>query len=747
MKASFLLCIFSLALAQVKAQSTIHGWVRDHKMRPLVGANVTVKNGYDGAITDSSGNYTFITADLGRDTILFSIAGYGTIEKVIELKGQAIILNVTLKEAFNELKAVTITAGSFSAGDNKKGVVLSSLDILTTSTNADISSAMRLLPGTQQNGESSGLFVHGGTAGETAQYMDGAVIQHPYYAGGPQVMQRGRFDPRLFSGTMFATGGYSALYGNAMSSVLLMNSNDLPEKSEYEIDISPIAYVNLRTQQLSKDKKSGFGASYNYINIWPEMQVVSTYFDITRVPVYHTANFFYHRKTKGGMIKYYTEFSHNDVGYSWQDIDSLSLRDKINVANNNWYNNLNWTERLGAGWTMIWANSFSINHDHIVRSILDRDNAKVTFAPDYYWMNNKIFSFLNTEDHLQSRFILEKKFHHLNAFRFGGEYNYAHTDGQYNDRKVNFKDNYGAVFAENDLYFTSDFMVKTGVRAERSELVNETKAAPRVSMAYRVGPNAQISGAYGVFYQKPEASYLMYNQRLGFTKSTQYILNYQKSTTSQILRLEAYYKKYDDLIRLVPATQVNDFPYDNSGKGHAAGIDLFWKDQKTFPFKYWISYSYIHTKRKFLNYPTALQPDFVTPHTFSAVLQQFVPSIKTQVNFSYSFATGRPYYYFQPDLANHTYHLEKQGKSSDYNNLDFSIDYLPDFGKTGKKMTVMFVATIKNILGLQQIYTYNYSYDGSYKQPVWPMSKRQYFIGVFFNFGRDRSQEIINENL
>jgi hypothetical protein len=117
------------------------------------------------------------------------------------------------------------------------------------------------------------------------------------------------------------------------------------------------------------------------------------------------------------------------------------------------------------------------------------------------------------------------------------------------------------------------------------------------------------------------------------------------------------------------------------------------------------------------------------------------------VNFSYSFATGRPYYYFKPDLENHSYQLDKQGKSSPYNNLDFSIDYLPDFGKTHKKMTVMFVATVKNILGLQQLYTYNYSYDGSYKQPVWPMSKRQYFIGVFFNFGRDRSQEIINENL
>src|SRR5690606_30023248 len=98
------------------------------------------------------------------------------------------------------------------------------------------------------------------------------------------------------------------------------------------------------------------------------------------------------------------------------------------------------------------------------------------------------------------------------------------------------------------------------------------------------------------FYQKPDDRYLMYNQHLDFTRSTQFILNYQKSATDQILRLEAYYKKYDQLIRMVPATEVNDYPLDNSGSGDAAGFDVFWKDQRTFPFKYWLSYSYIHTK-------------------------------------------------------------------------------------------------------------------------------------------------------
>src|SRR5690606_9508295 len=102
--------------------------------------------------------------------------------------------------------------------------------------------------------------------------------------------------------------------------------------------------------------------------------------------------------------------------------------------------------------------SFSLNHDHVDRTVLDDKGQNVNFDPSMYWMNNKIFTFVNENLYLQSRLVMEKTYSHLNAFRFGGEYDYAHTDGRYNDRDILFKDHYGAVFAENDLYFTSDFI-------------------------------------------------------------------------------------------------------------------------------------------------------------------------------------------------------------------------------------------------------------------------------------------------
>jgi hypothetical protein len=58
-----------------------------------------------------------------------------------------------------------------------------------------------------------------------------------------------------------------------------------------------------------------------------------------------------------------------------------------------------------------------------------------------------------------------------------------------------------------------------------------------------------------------------------------------KVTTLQTFRIEAYYKKYNDLIKTYPT-------YNNDGTGDAKGFELFWRDKKTIKgMDYWISYS------------------------------------------------------------------------------------------------------------------------------------------------------------
>ena len=82
------------------------------------------------------------------------------------------------------------------------------------------------------------------------------------------------------------------------------------------------------------------------------------------------------------------------------------------------------------------------------------------------------------------------------------------------------------------------------------------------------------------FIKNLKASSYMLPPDLGFTKATHYIMNYQRIYNQRTFRAEAYYKKYDDLIKQVPVGY-NYYSYNNSGNGYAKGIDVFFRDKKT----------------------------------------------------------------------------------------------------------------------------------------------------------------------
>ena len=291
------------------------------------------------------------------------------------------------------------------------------------------------------------------------------------------------------------------------------------------------------------------------------------------------------------------------------------------------------------------------------------------------------------------------------------------------------------MFSEADLYITNDLAAKIGARFEQSSLIGKANIAPRISFAYKTGKGAQMSIAYGEFYQKPENNYLYATTNFGYTKATHYIINYIKNTTLQTFRVEAFYKKYNDLVKTYPA-------YNNDGTGYAKGIELYWRDKKTIKnLDYWISYSYLDTKRDYLNYPNQLQPGFAADHTASLVMKRFVTEWNTGFNFTYSYATGRPYYNLVKN--GNKYDIADQGKTIDYNTLGFSLNYLASLGKA----YAVFVGSVTNVFNSNQVFGYNYSHDGLRKEAITPAAPRFFFVGVFLSWGVDRRQDAINNNL
>ncbi len=741
-----LLTILIIATHFLYAQVTISGKVKDNRNKPLASASITLKDTYDGATSDSLGNFKFTTTEKGAHIIEITSMGFKTYDQNVNIANEPITIEISLKEQLDELRAVTVTAGSFAAGDKQRGTVLSSIDVATTAgSNADITAALKTLPGTQQVGEQEGLFVRGGAGYETKQFIDGNLVNNPYFSSVPDIASRGRFSPFLFKGTVFSTGGYSAMYGQALSSVVLLESIDLPEKSEVDASISPIV-VGAGTQQLAKDKKSSWGFSYDYVNVGLYFSLVKQTPDYYILPQFHSGDANFRIKTKsGGMIKYYTTFAYSNLGLRRPDIDSAYLKNAFGLKNLNWYNNFSWKENLGRGWRMNLGASYSTNKDDITQQVQDQNNKPKQFPAYEYWMNYKNFTIGNRQDLSEARVVFEKKLWGISTLRFGSEYWYNANKFTYNDTLRRLIDNYTATFAETSIYLTNEIAAQIGARFEYSSVINKADVAPRISLAYKVSKDAQFSLAYGQFFQKPENTQLFYSQNVGFTKATHYLINYQLMNPQRIFRVEAYYKTYDDLIKTIPVGY-NYFNYNNSGSGYAKGIDVFFRDKKTIKnVDYWISYSYIDTKRNYLNYTEMLQPNYAATHTASLVTKRFFTKLKMGVNATYTWATGRPYYNFM--LSNGKYQLADQGLTKPYNSLNFSAEYIPSLGKTNPKSFIVLFASMTNVLGYDAVYGYNYSFSGLVKQPVEPPAKRFYFIGCFISWGVDRTQDAINNNL
>jgi len=742
-----------LTALSAKSQVKVSGKITDTKNKPLVGASISLKNSYDGATTDSSGVYSFTTTEKGDQIVEITLIGYRPTEEKINVTGTAVTFNSALKELVTEMKAVVISAGSFEASDKNKGAVLNPIDIVTTpSANGDVTSAFKTLPGTQQVGESEGLFVRGGTATESKIYMDGQLVNNFFYTSTPGIATRGRFNPFLFKGTVFSTGGYSALYGQALSSALILDSKDLPEKTEADLGISVIG-AGGGIQHLAKNKRSSWGVSYNYTNIWLAFKVNKTKQDFFQIPIYHQGDANFRIKTKnGGFIKYYGYVSTNKTGFRDADIDSTVLKDAFTIENLNTYQNLSWKEAVGNGWKVFTGISFSTNKDDINNEVQDASNQKqVITNPSFYAYKN--FTLNNRAKYGQARFVLEKKLKGLSAIRFGSDYFYSDEKSTYTlynatQFSQEIKDNLFAVFAEGDIYLTNSLAAKVGGRVEHSKLVDKWNVAPRVSIAYKFRDNSQASFAYGIFYQNPETRYLPALASIDYSKATHYILQYQKINSVRTFRMEAFYKKYSDLYKTASDVYGRSVAANNNGYGDAKGVEFFWRDKKTIKnVDYWISYSYLDTKRDFLNYPTAIQPSFAANHTASFVFKRFVLPWKTQFNLSYNFATGRPYYRIAYDNTQGKYVISDAGKTINYNSMSFSVNYLPNIGKKNPKTFAVWVLGINNVLGQKQIFTYNYSNDGSRKEAVTSPSKRFIFLGCFLSFGIDRTQDAINNNL
>ncbi|WP_298761111.1 carboxypeptidase-like regulatory domain-containing protein [uncultured Psychroserpens sp.] len=703
----FLTILFSSVLC---AQTTISGKVTDSKNLPITGANVYLDGTYDGDTTDDKGDFSFTSEEIGSQTLIISFLSYETktiIGDVSTLKS----LEIKLKEDMEALDAVVISAGTFEANDNSKVSVLNSLDVVTTaSALGDFVGALQTLPGTSTVAEDGRLFVRGGDANETQIFIDGIRVFTPYTPTANNTPTRGRYSPFLFDGITFSTGGYSAEYGNALSSVLLLNTIDEPDQQKTDIGIMSVGGSLGHTK---KWDKTSLSVNASYINLAPYIALFDDRNDWEKPYEGAQGEAVFRQKFNSGMLKFYAAFDTSNFDLTQEDINlNEGLRFKLN--NKNFYANMSYQGVLGNGWSLLSGLSYTIAKTDI--TVMDSDIE-------------------DDENSAHFKLKLKKRFNSRFKLNFGIEHFTTDFDETFNGETFNgsygFNNNNTAAFAESDIIFSKDFAMKIGVRADRYALSNEFKIAPRVSIAYKTSENGQLSVAYGSFYQNANNEILKFNSEVETQNTKHYIMNYQFVNDGRIFRAEAYRKEYDNLVKFDTEFEGFDSNFNNSGSGFAQGLDIFWRDNKSIKnTDYWVSYSYLDTERNYRNYPTKAQPNFANTHNFSAVAKYWIEDWKSQVGFSYTFGSGRPY-----TNPNTNDFLGEKTKS--FNSVSLNWAYLLSQQK-------ILYFSINNVFGFKNINGYQYdntpNMNGVFnRRALRPAQDQFFFVGFFWTISEDGS--------
>jgi len=215
---------FNLICTGLHAQSNnalLTGKVTDSNGKPIELANISVKNTALGTVSSSNGSYQLKIPSKRAITVVFSIVGYQTIEKIVKANdGQKIDFNISLKQTDQEIDEVQVT----QLRRNKTNMDRIDAKYLTQIANigtGGVEALIKTLPGVSTNNELSSQYsVRGGNFDENLVYINDVEVYRPMLTKSGQQEGMSMINSDMVSSIDFSAGGFDTKYGDKMSSVL-----------------------------------------------------------------------------------------------------------------------------------------------------------------------------------------------------------------------------------------------------------------------------------------------------------------------------------------------------------------------------------------------------------------------------------------------------------------------------------------------------------------------------------------------
>ena len=670
-----------LAVGNLTAQNTISGVVTDGR-EPLPGTNIFIVGSIDGCLSDSLGRFSFTTTQTGEATLKATFIGYEdyTLTTDVSLMRH---LTIQMNEQATTIDEVVVTASTFSFGKGNNFKTMDALDVVLAGNSCgDIVAALQTLPGTQRVGENGKLYVRGGESDECQTFVNGMHALVPYSTNTENTAVRGRFSPFMFKGINFSLGGYSGEYGQALSSVLPMETTDAATSDKFGVSASLVDW-NIGGTKAYENSSLSFNAALTSMGLYDELFTQRQEF--TRP----------YRKLSG-EAQYKKEFSASSVlksyvGYDWTTVGQHINERNLSLMEHNIYANVTHRASIGQGYSLFTGIANS--------SVLaDIDDARMV-GDHYHNFRNEV--------HLKAE--VSKVFSDLLKASAGVEDYIRNSTMRYDAYHYQLNYNILAAHADAQWRIIPRVFLNMSARAEMTR--TDWLLMPRMTLSYIPNKQLQFSLVAGRYSQTAADDYLA-QSRSNLSQSTAdhaiFSMQYKSETT--LLRIEPYWKKYHSLPLLE-----NGY-YQPHGYGTSRGVDVFVEDHSLIRnLTTTLSYSFNDSERLYLDYTEVRTPDYASRHNLRLTAKYGIS--KVIIGLAESYASGRHF---------------PSGTTPHYNSLDVNLTYL-------LSPKVIVYSSLNNILGRTNIFRFDT--NGC---PVVASRDRFLYIGIFVSLKNNKAYDISN---
>lgn len=616
-----------------------------------------------------------------------------------------------------QLAQLVVLAGRMPAGE-APGAVLDTLDIvMTTGANADIQRALQTLPGVQLADEGNALFVRGGDAFETVTIVNGLRFPSATRLNAPAGNFAATLNPFEARRIDFASGGFGARWGDALSAVVDLDTLGPP------VGLSTSLGLGLGAASLGLGvplgDHAGLRANVNRTDLTPVFGLNGSSREYPEPPrgedTSATVAWAYR---PGAELRWFGV----QQGLRFAlDVEPPAAGRVFRTAHRDRFSTVTWKDRIGD-----WSAFASLGGGDLRREegVGAQEFATRTrhrqFAARVTGRAGQRCEVTLGADGARERTHFTKQ---APSGPMGPGWQVSEAIA---GRRL-------GVFVEADTLVGERWRAVAGARGDWSSLTSRTTLDPRLSLAWEPRRNLTWSLAGGTYHQVPDPLYFpgeAGRRVLPPMRVHQAIAGLQVGRDERFARLEIYHKAYANLVAL-------DRGYRPvaGGLGRARGLDLMLKSPLSGAVRGRLSYSYVDTQRTDPDSGSMARAPFDATHTVSLLVDRAFGG--WIVGGAGRYATGRP---FTPIVGGAT---SDSGAVTPVYGRPFSEQLPPLFRidlsasrywrLNAHRSLVVYVA-LNNALNRANVYAYSYREDFAERRPTPSLFGRTVYFGCTLEF-------------